>query len=523
MNTELQKQLQDGIQLLRAGQADQARMQAEAMLQQFPEDPEAYLYAADAASLRGDRKGAIAFMDQILEKRPGEPQLLIRKAQLLFNDSQRAAALATVRQAAESGGRNEWQVRSVARILSDCQDLKGARQWLLGALDNLPATPAILADLAFTEFQLNLPDEAGQHIETLLGLQPYHPSALHLRSQLETQTEANNHIADLQQRIAQGADNPNLASAVGYALAKEYEDLGQYEASFDALQRGAGAYRSTLQYDSAVETSAHEDIRRAFTRSVFESLAPGYDAEGPIFVIGMPRTGTTLVERLLGSHSQVVSIGEFTDFPMMLRDFGGQVQARSAETLSAVDASLALDFQELGRHYVEAARDLAGDSPRFVDKLPFNFLYCGYIAAALPKAKLIHLTRDPLDTCYAVYKTLFFGAYSFSYDLDELVDYYISYRRMMDHWHQVLPGRILDVSYEALVQDPETQARRLLEGCGLEWEPAVLDFHSQDAPSTTASAMQVRRPFYTESIGAWHRAGDAFDVVRQKLEAAGLL
>jgi tetratricopeptide (TPR) repeat protein len=523
LNTALQNQLQDGIRLLKTGQLDQARTLANSMLQQFPESPEAYLYAADAASLRGDRKGAIAFVDQILERQPALPQLLVRKAQLLFNDSQRSEALTVARQVAASGGQNEWLVRSIGRILSDCHDLEGARNWLQSATENLPESRAILADLAVAEFQMNLPGEAEQHIGALLDLEPFHPGALHLRSLLSTQTEAQNHIVDLQDRLSRGPDHPNLVTAACYALTKEYEDLGRYQESYEALQRGAAAYRSTLQYDSTAELSAHEDIRSRFTKSALESLTPGYGDDGPIFVVGMPRTGTTLVERLLGSHSQVTSIGEFTDFPMMLQDLAGELQAQQDDEQSVADISLALDFHELGRRYVEAARDLAGDSPRFVDKLPFNFLYCGYVQASLPKAKLINLTRDPLDTCYAVYKTLFFGAYLFSYDLEELADYYISYRRQMEHWHEVLPGGILDVSYEALVQNPEAEARRILDWCGLDWEPEVLDFHTQDVPAMTASAMQVRQSFYTESIGNWRRAGSGFDGIRQKLETAGIL
>jgi hypothetical protein len=307
-----------------------------------------------------------------------------------------------------------------------------------------------------------------------------------------------------------------------YALAKEYEDLGHYPEAIEVLARGAQAFRSTLQYDSEDELRTHADIRAVFTRDAMEKLAPGDDSEGPVFVIGMPRTGTTLVERLLGSHSQVCSIGEFTDFPMLLTDQIGLAE-RAGATGSTIELSLKIDFAELGARYLKAARDLAGDSPFFVDKLPVNFLYCGYILAALPNARLIHLTRDPLDTCYAVYKTLFLNAYAFSYDLEELADYTISYHRHMQHWEEVLPGRILNVRYEKLVQEPETEARRILDGCGLAWEEAVLDFHTQDSPSMTASAMQVRKPFYTESIGAWKRAGSAFDPVREKLAAAGLL
>ncbi len=523
MNSALQNQLQQGFRLLQTRQLDQAQAFAQTLLEQFPDSPEAYLYAVDTATLSGNHKGALAVMDEIIARRPEEPALRVRKAELLVNDGQRTAARAIVREVADQRVQNEALVLAIARLLSQCQDLDGTRAWLLGAAEQFPESRAVLAELAFAEFQLNLPSEADQHLAALLELEPFHPGALRLRSMLSTQTEADNHVADLQDRLAKGPEHPALVASACFALSKEYEDLGQFDESFGALQRGAAAHRSTLNYDSAAELAAHEEIRQGFTKAAFEALAPGYDDPSPIFIVGMPRTGTTLVERLLSTHSQVVSIGEFPDFPVLLRSLGDELQGQAASGQSDVELSLALDFHELGRRYVNAARDLAGESPRFVDKLPYNFLYGGYLQAALPQAKLINLTRDPLDTCYAVYKTQFFSAYPFSYDLDELADYLISYRRHIAHWQEVLPAGMLDVSYEALVQNPEAEARRIVDWCGLDWEPAVLDFHRQETPSTTASAMQVRRPFYTESIGAWRRAGNALDGVRRKFEAAGLL
>ncbi len=523
MTESLQSQLDTGIALLRAGHMDEAGKLAESLQQQYPDNPEVHFYAADAASMGGDHKAAIACLQSLPQTGPGSARVLLRKAQLLFSDRQRGDALETARAAAKFVESDERQLRGVARILSDCQDVEGARQWLQDAHRILPQSTQILFDLAVTEFHLNLPEDAEQHIDTLLQLRPLHPGALHLRSALRTQTSECNHVEDLQDRLAREPQNTNLVSATGFALAKEYEDLEQYDASFTALNRGAAAYRGTLNYDSGVELAAHEQIRAGFTREALSSLARGCETEGPIFIIGMPRSGTTLVERLLSSHSQVSSIGEFRDFPLLLSDLAGRGQPDVSADVSDVDASLAVDFCELGERYTAAARQLAGDSPYFVDKLPYNFLYCGYIFAALPNAKLIHLTRDPLDTCYAMYKTLFFGAYSYSYDLVELADYFISYHRQMRHWHQVLPGRILDVSYEQLVQGPETQARRIVEWCGLPWEEAVLDFHTQDSPSMTGSAMQVRKPMSTDSIGAWQRAGSGFDPVRERLLREGLI
>jgi tetratricopeptide (TPR) repeat protein len=512
----------EGVKLLQAGKPGEAWKLVAQLLKQYPASHQVQALAADTASLLGDRAGAIDHIQTAAELAPDNGLIQLRRAQLLFNDSRRAAARVAANTAASMVDTDERQLRALARVLSDCLDLEGARALLLDAHARLPDSGAILADLAVTEFQLNLPDEAEAHLEALLAREPFNPAALHLRSQLRKQTAESNHVDDIEDRLSRGPDHPNLVAGACYALAKEYEDLEQYSDAFEALTRGARAFRSTITYSGADELGAQADIRERFTADTLAGLSPGYQGAGPIFVIGMPRTGTTLVERLLSSHSQAVTIGEFTDFPALLSDQIGRTQLRGGQG-THLDLSLQIDFSELGRRYMTAARDLAGDSPYFVDKLPFNFLYCGYILAALPDARIINLVRDPLDTCYAVFKTLFFGAYSFSYDLDELADYFISYRRHMQHWHEVLPGRILDVSYEALVQNPEPETRRLLEWCGLPWEAEVMEFHTQDRPAVTASAMQVRRPFYTESIGAWQRAGSGLDELRRKLEDAGLV
>jgi hypothetical protein len=186
-------------------------------------------------------------------------------------------------------------------------------------------------------------------------------------------------------------------------------------------------------------------------------------------------------------------------------------------------ASLNIEYGALGRSYRGAVSQLAGGQRFTIDKLPFNFRYCGLIHKALPKAAIVHLTRDPMDTCYAVFKTLFINAYHFSYQLEEVAEYYIAYRRMMDHWHAVMPGVILDVRYEDLVAEPEAQARRLLTHCGLAWEDKVLEFHRSTKASTTASAVQVRRPIYQSSVQKWRQFTRELQPVLRRLAAAGLV
>jgi hypothetical protein len=238
----------------------------------------------------------------------------------------------------------------------------------------------------------------------------------------------------------------------------------------------------------------------------------------------MPRTGTTLVERMLGNHSEAASVGEAVDFPEEMTAAARAAHARLGLTdPNLLRASLNIEYGALGRSYRAAVSQLAGGQRFTIDKLPFNFRYCGLIHKALPKAAIVHLTRDPMDTCYAVFKTLFINAYHFSYQLEELAEYYIAYRRMMDHWHAVMPGVILDVRYEDLVAEPEAQARRLLTHCGLAWEDQVLEFHRSTKASTTASAVQVRRPIYQSSVQKWRQFTRELQPVLRRLAAAGLV
>lgn len=522
MMPTLKDALTHGALLLDAGNVSDAKKLADTLVQQFPEITPVRLFAADAASQMGDVPAAIACLDALPASAPDYATVMLKKARLLFADGRRADALRVARELADSVEGEAALMRELAGILRDCQQAEEAHEWLEKALDAAPGDPTILYDLAVAEYHLNHPNEADAHIALLLEKTPFHPAALHLRSALRTQTDEQNHVEDLRRRLEEGPRHPRLIAAANYALGKELEDLGRYEEAIAAVDTGARAYRSTLNYDAASELSAHDGIRSVFSGETLDALAPGYREEQPVFIVGMPRTGTTLVERVLSGHSQLVSIGEFTEFPRLYGMRLREEFARDA-TRSPSEASLHIDFAALGKAYSEAARELAGEAPGFVDKLPWNFLYCGYILAALPNARLIHLTRHPLDTCYAIYKTLFFGAYSFSYDLDELAGYYLSYQRHMAHWHAVLPGRILDVSYEALVREPESQVRRIIEWCELPWEASVLDFHRQEGASMTASAMQVRQPMYTDSIDSWRRAEARLAPLKGRFEAEGIL
>ncbi|MCE3285789.1 MAG: sulfotransferase family protein, partial [Steroidobacteraceae bacterium] len=240
-------------------------------------------------------------------------------------------------------------------------------------------------------------------------------------------------------------------------------------------------------------------------------------------VVGMPRTGTTLVERMLSSHSQVASAGESQNFGVLLKRATG---TRSPTVLDPETIARAnqVDLAAVGREYAERTRP-ASDKPRFVDKLPLNFFYLGHVARAVPGARVVVLRRHPLDTVVASYRQLFATTmpyYEYAYDLRDATRYWLAFDALMAHWRSVLPGRILEVEYEALVQQPERTLAAVLQHCGLGWEPACLEFERNPDAVATASAVQVRRPLYASSIGRWRRYEAHLAPVFEILSAGGM-
>jgi hypothetical protein len=231
----------------------------------------------------------------------------------------------------------------------------------------------------------------------------------------------------------------------------------------------------------------------------------GADADGPqpIFVVGMPRSGTTLLERILGNHSQVTSAGELGDFARQLRWTADHVTDRAID--DTILAKLqALDFTIIGKRYLQQTQWRSPDTAYFVDKLPANHLWAGIIARALPRARILHLVRDPMDVCFSNYRAFFGGGYAYSYDLDALAQHYLDYRRLMAHWHRFAPGRILDVPYARLTRDSEAMAGEIFEFCGLDFEEGCLDLTRNRTPVATLSAMQVRNEINKTAFEEWH-------------------
>jgi tetratricopeptide (TPR) repeat protein len=510
-------------ELLKAGRVDDADKLCQGLLALTPNIKTAVLASAIAEE-RDDLPRALQIVDAAIEHHGISAELLLRQAQVLMRLRRRQEGVAAARRAAEISAPDARLLQALAKVHSERNEPAEAKPLLARARELLPLDPSIFYDSAICHFYLNEMDEAATLLERVLTLAPGNGFALYVRSQLRTQTATANHVEHLRTVLMRPQIRRQDAISTYFALAKELEDLGEYQESFAVLSEGNRIKRATLDYEVRNDLDAMRKVMAHFSREALAQASPGEPGAGPIFIVGMPRTGTTLVERILGSHSDVVALGELVDFPAEMTDLAQRTHASSGSTdTDLLRASLQMDFAELGRNYLKAVQPLAGGRKYFVDKLPFNFRYCGLIHQALPSAKIVHLTRDPLDTCYAVFKTLFVNAYHYSYQLDELAQFYIEYRRTMDHWHAVMPGVICDLSYEELVADPPAQCRRLLEWCGLPWQDEVLEFHQSRAASTTASAAQIRKPIYTSSVKKWRNFESQLQPVVRRLAAAGLV
>ncbi len=348
--------------------------------------------------------------------------------------------------------------------------------------------------------------------ERAISLNPQMRPAILLRSELARATRERNNVENLRERIARdphGADTMFLS----YALGKELHELGLFDEAFAAFDRGAKARRQSLRYDVAIDEHKMRLIAAAFAGA--PPAADSGPADRHIFIVGLPRSGTTLTERILGGLAGVRSNNETNNFSSALLrhtpDTGGDVFMRAA---NARFAAVARDYEALA-----GADEHPGP---IIEKLPFNYLYIGAILRAFPRAPIVWVRRDPVDSCFAMFRTLFGAAYPFSYDFGELARYYAAYDRLMHHWTTLFGERLICVDYENLVADPAAIAPSLAERCGLGWDDAALDIAQNSTASLTASAAQVRGGIYTSSSGIWRSYGAHLSPLKEHLIANGI-
>ena len=351
-------------------------------------------------------------------------------------------------------------------------------------------------------------DDAMEHFGRAIAIRPDYAEAHFNRAQIKTFQHDDAELAALYEFAGREDLSANQALHIHFALAKALEDCGDYARAFEHLKKGNVLKRRQIVYNEIDAVRYFQRIAMAFDNRLFVHFqGQGDPSDVPIFVLGMPRSGSTLIEQILASHPQIQSAGEFAALHEVADSVphAGNPAAPYPECLSALDGHV---LRHLGQSYLARLPALGHGQVRIIDKTPANFLGIGLIRLILPNAKIIHTMRDPVDTCISCYSKLFTSGVSYSYDLAELGRFYYCYRELMKHWRSVLPPHaMLDVAYEAVVDDLEGQARRMIEYCGLPWDDGCLSFHESRRPVKTASAAQVRKPLFRTSLQRWRRYG----------------
>jgi tetratricopeptide (TPR) repeat protein len=518
-------------------------------LQKYPDARVAYEHArrcdpyarhieeATAALVAEDRKTAERIFRDILKADAGHVGAVCGLAAISLTVSRGADALRLLRHALKQSAHLPLAWRGLCQALVDLGRLTEAEAAVRHLLKIEPENPQNWVQLgnvctrlmrqpdALTAFQeaarLN-PDELrlqlsiGHLHKTLghrreceaaykacLGRDPKFGEAYWSLADLKTYLFSDGEIEAMQALIKGDGGDDLDQSQLHFALGRAFEHRKDYATAFDHYVIGNARRRKTVAFDIQVFESKTRRVAACFDRPFFaERAKAGYGDPAPIFVVGLPRSGSTLVEQILASHSSVEGTFELPNILTIVREFDHADSEHDAypETVRAVPLER---FASLGRRYIEETAPIRSGRPRFIDKMPNNFSHVGLIQAMLPNAIIIDVRRHPMDSCFSTYKQHFAEGQSFSYDLDDLGRYFRCYLSLMDHWDEALPGKVLHLQYEELVRDPETSIRRLLTHCGLDFEPACLAFHETKRPVRTASAEQVRQPLYASGIGYW--------------------
>jgi tetratricopeptide (TPR) repeat protein len=442
-------------------------------------------------------------MRRALSIEPQSDKMHVHYASILVDQHRIDEAAAATERALALKADNHDAINLMGRIAFERGDLNAALSHYRRAIALMPDLAEAYNNMGNTLKDLGQLEEAKQAYLTSLELAPDTAGVYVNLADSKTFAEGDPHLAAME-ALASRTRSRTDRYQLDFALHKAYADLGEYDRSFRHLLSGNAGKRASIAYDDDATAALFARIEKAFGAELIAAKAgQGDPSQMPIFVLGMPRSGTTLVEQILASHPMVHGAGElptFNDVVLTVRGADGNALSYP-EFVPALDAAA---LKEIGARYLARVRKLAPSGERVTDKMPSNFYFAGLIRLALPNAKIIHTLRDPVDTCISCFSKLFTAEQNHTYDLAELGRYYRRYAHLMQHWRNVLPeGSLLDVQYEEVVADLEAQARRIVAYCGLPWDDRCLSFHRTERPVRTASATQVRRPIYKSAVGRW--------------------
>lgn len=516
MSRTIEQRWQRAQAYLANAQAAPARAELEMLRRQAAQDVRTHLLAAQVAWRDGRVRDATRAAREALAAAPGEPALACATVEVLLQTGEVVAARDCLAgPVLAHANAPTWLLRQAA--FRQQLNEHGAA---LALVERAIAAGATDPDTAFhhgalLQFHGRLED-AAVALNACLDAAPMHGRAAYVLASLDRQTSSANHLARLDAGLRQVARGSRDHAALAFARYKECEDLGRTDDAWEALATGNALMHARVPY--RIDTDVAFLDRLAHVLPQHRLVARGDATEGPqpIFILGPARSGTTVLERMLGNHPEVESAGE-------LVDFGAQLQWVADTGNTHDDAYLAqlpeLDLAEVGRRYLAQTQWRAHGKPFYIDKQPPNWEMAGLIHAALPKARILHLVRDPMDVCFSNWRAFFGDTYGFSYELAALGAWHQAYRRVMAGWHTLMPGVVMDVSYAELVREPEAAMRQVLGHCGLAWVPGCTDMLRNTAPVATLSAAQVREPLRDRG-GAWRRYARQLEPLRTALEPA---
>lgn len=495
--------LRDGFEALENGQVRAARECVRQVLSARPGMAQAHYLAGLIARRMKDRRTAVRAFGNATRLDPTHPAAHAHLAQIFMMAGTPNQGFNALKLAVRHENGDALVQNLIGNVYFRLGDQAAALEWYAKAAAGQPNNPGLLVDHANSLKYHGRKEQAETEIRKALNIQDDIPQAHWILSGLR-QANSDAHVLEMNELAARAGLHPRESAFLHYAMGKELEDLERWVEAFEAYQEGARDIRSITEYDENSEIEMFEALQHVYTQEWLEGKSPGSGDPSPIFIVGQPRTGSTLLERVITSHSQVHSAGELRHFGIAVRRLATYTGPNRHSAELAQQAA-AISGAELARFYLDASRHMRGNLPRFVDKMPLNFQYLPLILCAFPGAKIIHLIRNPLDACFSSFKYLFADAYQHSYAQREMVRHHLRYLKLMDTWRRRFPGRFLDVAYEDIARDLEPHARAVIDYLELPWEEACLRFYKQDTAVTTASAMQVREPPHTRSIGRWKR------------------
>jgi tetratricopeptide (TPR) repeat protein len=506
---------------LQASRNDEARRLCLQLVAAKPAFAEGHFLLAMSEANAGRLEPAIGALERAIKLKP-RAEYLAHYAKCLVLVRRDAEALQAADRAAQMQPTDALSVDTLANVYTRLGAHEKAVPLYQIAVTKRPDHAQMRLNLASALGFVGRFDEAAEHYEKLIAAHPDLIGAHSALSQLKKQSVESNHIARLEKLLLRVHDSVEQLG-VCYALAKEHEDLGDHDSAFRHLDAAKRRRKAELGYHIDRDRGLFDRLMHSFTQQEYLRGASEL-TESPVFIVGLPRTGTTLAERILASHPLIEAAGELRAMPTA-------VKRLSASTSSAVideetiAASSAISPAALGRLYLALAAPHRRQTLRFTDKLPMNFFYVGFIARALPRAKLVLLRRHPLDSVWSNYKHVFApnsSVFNYSFDLIDTAAYYVLFDRLMKFWQQLFPHRILELRYESMIDDLEGESRRLLAHCELNWTDDCLRFYENERSVATPSGPQVRQPIYRTSVGRWRAYERQLGAVREYFAAHGI-